>query len=593
MFQKFRGIIGIFIFLLLGSLLYLFESKNAYTSVKNHDGLSFIKIQRILKQNEKNIHAKGISVDARGKYQFSAILYVKKDSVTESIFPGDFILCSTKLNRIEDVHFPYAFSAKKYYETKGITHACFISSKNIIYHEKKNSINLYRIAYKINRKMTEAINRWPINNQAKEVLIALLTGTKDYLAEETRAAYADTGTIHVLAVSGLHTGLIYVLLLSILSFLLGNRLKIFQTLILISGLWFYALFTGLSPSVIRAATMFTFIELGKSIKRKTGIYHSLCLSAILLLSTSPFLLFDIGFQLSYSAVYGIVNLSNFLNRLFSISSHFVIKKITEIFSVSLAAQLFTAPFTLYYFSKFPTWFFIANIYAIPLITLTLYIGFPLAIVSLFSSDFDVLGNLPAFFVTINNKLNYLIQKLPYSVLDRIFIDHIQFMLLLISIILLSFSIVNRRKKTFFTGLSMVLLLQLYSTVQSFIIHQVKTEVYLISFQEKPLLLINAGGEKVWILSDNHEKIISKSSSFFSKYFYRWYIKENDIFWLEMPQEIVLTKDENPLLQISITRVSENGRAVKTRWPMQTASIKILPEGKRFILNRNGDRVLIL
>ncbi|MFN4298760.1 MAG: ComEC/Rec2 family competence protein [Thermaurantimonas sp.] len=594
-FIALRGFLIFFMFFSLGTILYTLEVKKINEYDKNYRGISTIKIERILKQKDHLLHAKGLCIDSVGRYLFKAILYIKKDSITESFLPGDFIVCNSSVNLIENTTFPYAFSAKKYYETKGISHAIFLSSKKVIHHYSNSQINLYRIAYLVNKKMIKAIIRWPLKKEAKEVLIALLTGSKDFLTDETREIYADTGTIHVLAVSGLHTGLIYILFLNFFSLIFGNRFKTIRVIFLVGILWFYALFTGLSPSVIRAATMFTFIELGNNLKRKTGIYHSLCLSALLLLSTSPLLLFDIGFQLSYAAVYGIVSTSKFFNQILSISDNFLLRKISEILSVSIAAQLFTFPFTMYYFSKFPTWFFVANLYAIPLITLTLYLGFPIAIFSFISEDFDFLGIIPAFFITINNFLNSLIIKLPFSILDKQFIDAVQFAFLLLTVVLLLHGLVNKKKWIFISGCTFLFLFKIYSAHQSYKILHSFTEIHLSFIQNKPLLMINLKGKKIWMFSDEFQKLKSKEKTIFSKYLNKWQIEESDVIWSGIPEKekIEFKNNSNSSLRIQIknVRLDETPKTINSPLNLE---VKIeSTDGRKYILNRNGDRVLIL
>ncbi|MCX8148839.1 ComEC/Rec2 family competence protein [Thermaurantimonas aggregans] len=592
--RSYRGVLVYFIFLSLGSLLYLKESEKLHACDKEYSGIHLLKIERILKQTENTIHAKGLSLDTNGKYYLRAILYIKKDSIIQAIIPGDYIIAISKVQPIENTTIPFAFQAKNYYETKGISHACYLTSKSILFHKKEDKFNLYKIAYEINQKIVKTILRWSINKDAREVLIALLTGSKDYLTEEIRTTYSDTGTIHVLAVSGLHTGLIYVLFASLLALIFGSKLRILRGFLLISILWFYALFTGLSPSVVRAATMFTFIEFGQNLKRKTGIYHSLCLSAVLLLSTSPLLLFDIGFQLSYAAVYGIVSTSNFFNKILSISDNFLLKKISEILSVSLAAQLFTFPFTVFYFSKFPTWFFIANLYAIPLVTLTLYLGFPIAIISMISDAFDFLGKVPAFFITVNNFLNNFIVKLPFSIIEKQFFDAVQFTLLLLTIVLLFYGIVNKKKRIFLTGIILLVLFEIYSVQQSFKISRAFTEIYLSFIQEKPLLLINLKGKKIWIFSANFQKIKTQRKTLFSKYLNKWQMEESDLVWNEMPEKIEIKERSKTLFTIHI----HNHASRTPPKPLEKLQhpLKVIlrsSDGKEFILNRDGYRILVL
>ena len=591
-----RGLAGFFLFYVLGIILFTIESQKMSTSIKELSGQHVVKIERLLKNTESTLHVKGLVVDSVGLPLLRVVLYITKDGLTKDILPGDVLFCSTVIKPIKDVKIPYAFSPEKYYWNKGITHKAYLHPKSITDIDKRDKLNPFRLAWKCNRKMVESIQKWPGNNKEKEVLIALLTGTKDYLSETTRNAYSDTGIIHVLAVSGLHTGLIYFLVSNVLFTFLGSRYQNIHSLIVIASLWFYALFTGLSPSVIRAATMFTFIQTGIALKRKTGIYHSLCLSALVLLSIKPFILFDIGFQLSYSAVYGIVTTANFFKKIIGFSSSVLFNKLAELVSVSFAAQWFTMPFTIYYFTKFPTLFFVANIYAIPLVTLALFLGLPIAALSFFLPKASYLGLFPSLIIQVNNYLTDLIQRLPYSTIKDIYISDFQFPVLIGFIIFTAYSIVNQKKNYLFVGLILLLIFQINSVRQLYKLSKNTLEIELFSVNENPVIFLKTGTSFGAIIHNKNEEFKEKVSYMFSKYLISKFLKESQIEWIAQPREvnIYFTNNDTLSLQFYLDKYRQRSKQECSMKDSNRESVVLvtLPGGDTVQLNCDGDRIFI-
>ena len=185
-------------------------------------------------------------------------------------------------------------------------------------------------------------------------------------------AYSNAGVVHLIAISGMHLALIYYFLLWIFARIPVIKKSKFTRLILVLGcLWFFSFLTGAPASVLRSAVMFTFIAIGNSFDKKNSIYNSLAISAFVLLCYDPFMLWDVGFQLSYLAVLGIVifqkyiyNWLYFKNKIFNLG--------WKLASVSLAAQLLTLPICIYYFHQFPLLFLLSNMIAIPLSTVALW-----------------------------------------------------------------------------------------------------------------------------------------------------------------------------------------------------------------------------
>lgn len=210
----------------------------------------------------------------------------------------------------------------------------------------------------------QQLRRWMPQASSSAFATALLLGDRSALPGEIVQAYSSSGLIHVLAVSGLHVGIIYVLLQSIWGKLLGRQ-KTVQLAALLACLWLYAAVTGLSASVTRASLMCSLLAIGKHFHRQAGVYNTLSAAALLLLWVQPSWLFDTGFQLSFAAVTGIVYLQPMLVKSIYLPHPWLLK-IWELSCVTLSAQLFTLPLTLHYFGQFPNYFLLTNLLVLPL-----------------------------------------------------------------------------------------------------------------------------------------------------------------------------------------------------------------------------------
>jgi competence protein ComEC len=288
------------------------------------------------------------------------------------------------------------------------------------------------------------------------VLAALTLGYTEDLQPDLRKSYSASGATHILSVSGLHVGTVYAVLFFIFGFLNHNqRQKISKIIIITLCMWGYAFITGLSPSVVRATLMFTFVALANCLERKSQIYNTIFMSAFFMLLVNPNFLFDIGFQLSYSAVLSIIFFQPPLTKLLP-TNHRFLKWGRDLLLVSVAAQIGTAPFTLYYFQQFPNYFLLTNLLVIPLSTLVIYLAMGLLAVSFI----PYLSTAVAFLLKISvGLLNFCIvqiEHLPYS-LSYISLDIKQTILIFMVIFSLSAYYYNKKFVPLALGLISLLL----------------------------------------------------------------------------------------------------------------------------------------
>ncbi len=278
-------------------------------------------------------------------------------------------------------------------------------------------------ANQLRAQSTQIITSYITDEAARGVMLALVLGVKDDLQDEVIQAFSATGAMHVLAVSGLHVGIIYALVFFVLKKLGLSKRKYRWWLAILSliTLWSYALLTGLSPSVLRAVTMFSFIAIGQALSRKTNIYNTLAASAMALLIYNPYLIMSVGFQLSYLAVFGIVYIQPKLYERFEFR-HWLWDKVWAITCVSIAAQLATAPLSILYFHQFPSYFLLSNLFIIPSAFIALSSGLVLLGVSAVPAVAVAFGWLVNQFIVSLNMVVFWLSELPGSTVNGIYVS---------------------------------------------------------------------------------------------------------------------------------------------------------------------------
>jgi len=310
--------------------------------------------------------------------QGRVLVYVQPTPQAEELRFGDEIVFHARLNTIPDPQNPSEFNYKRYMHFHQVSNQVYLDSS--AWRLTSRGSGFRRLVFGWQSRVIETIRSFDIEGRELAILSALLVGYKHHLTSEQVNAFASAGAMHVLAVSGLHVGIVFIIIHTLLQFLDKHRWgRISKGVLMIAMLWLYAMLTGLSPSVTRAATMFTFVIVAKQFRRRTDIFNTLASSAFALLLYNPFLIVEVGFQLSYLAVLGIVLLQPRIYDLWT-PKWWVVDKMWAITAVSLAAQAATFPLALLYFHQFPNYFLLSNLVVIPAATLILPAG--IALVSL-------------------------------------------------------------------------------------------------------------------------------------------------------------------------------------------------------------------
>jgi len=356
-----------------------------------------------------------LSGDSTSAHDELVIAYFRKDSLSRLIRQGDLLVMNTTLNAVNNAGNPYEYDYRGYLARKHIGRSAFVESNSWRKIDSYAQNPLFNLSYRIRYSLLDILKRSNLSGNELAVSSALALGYKADLENELLKAYSRSGAIHVLAVSGLHVGIIFMVFkMLLLPFSFIQRTKWLRALILLAVLWLYALITGLSPSVMRAATMFSFIAAGEALNRRAYIYNSIAASAFILLLANPGNLLELGFQFSYMAVIAIVYLNPFLKGLYTFKNWFL-EKVWDLTCVSIAAQAGTAPLVLYYFHQFPSYFLLSNYVVIPAASVIIYGVALLFFISPVPVVFETVSWLLDKFLYAVNSMVFFIEKIPGSV----------------------------------------------------------------------------------------------------------------------------------------------------------------------------------
>ena len=361
------------------------------------------------------------------------LLYLEKDSASMLLRTGDRIVFSPELTGIENKGNPEEFDYRKYLAYNMIYSSDYLAGDEWRLVDNE-SIGFRPKLSRLRLKLVGLLREFGLSDDEVSVMAAMTMGYSDILSDEIRHAYSSAGAMHILAVSGLHVGIIYGIIVFMLSFIRSEKLNWLKVLITILLIWLYALFTGLSPSVTRASLMFSIMSLGKLQKNSPGSLNAVFASMFILLIANPYNIANIGFQLSYSAVIGIIVLQPKLYSIFEVKNK-VLDWIWSLTTVSVAAQLATAPLCLHYFHQFSNYFLLTNYVMIPISTVAIWVCFIFFAVSWIPYVSSAVAYCLSWLAKAMNFACLTIEGLPFSTTQDIYINTPQ-MLLLFAIIIM-------------------------------------------------------------------------------------------------------------------------------------------------------------
>ena len=426
---------GFFVFLLFTSLGILTVSGNNQRNFKNHysnlidnsaDSIPTVtlRIREVLKPG--NYYDKYIvdvlSIDNQ-QVNGKSLLNIKKDSLAASLNVDELFIAPIAFKELINPLNPNQFDYKNYLEKKYIYHQIFTTNEHL-FEIENNGQTIFGIADKIRSHINSKLIKYDFEADELAIINALLMGQRQDISKEVHNDYTNAGAIHILAVSGLHVGIVLLILTIIFKpieqFKHGKRIKM---ILIVCLLWCFAIIAGLSASVTRAVTMFSIVAIAMNLKRPTNIYNTLAISMFIILLFKPLFLFDVGFQLSYLAVISIVAIDPLLYKLW-LPKLWIVDKLWHTLTISISAQFGIIPISLYYFHQFPSLFFISNLVIIPFLGIILGFGLiviigavlgvlPKAVADLYGW---IIHTMNQFVGWVSNQENFLIKDISFNIL---------------------------------------------------------------------------------------------------------------------------------------------------------------------------------
>ncbi|MBG6235775.1 competence protein ComEC [Pedobacter sp. CAN_A7] len=367
---------------------------------------------------------------------------------------GEVLILPASYKTVNPPQNPGEFDYRNWLANHQVYHQLYVPPQKVfrLKHFAGHPLKVYAINL---RKQQVAFFKKTLQHpEAFAVASTLILGYRADLSKETLAAYSATGTIHALSVSGMHVGMIYIVLHALLQFMNKSRLlKISRTLLIIGLIWFYAMLTGFSPSVLRSAFMLSTFIIGKTINRQSNSYNTMAFSAVALLIYQPLLLFDLGFQLSFLSVFGLIYLQPLLYHLIYFKALWA-DKLWNYTALSIAAQLTTFPLSVYYFHQFPVLFLFSNLFILLPVTLMMYIGLLMLLAKL-----EFLAPVLEYLINMMNTGLTWIAALPYATISSIWLQPHELILLLLLVIFGLRSFIKAQKYSLFFALCAWLCLQ--------------------------------------------------------------------------------------------------------------------------------------
>ncbi len=511
------GIIAALTTVCLGILIVaIAQPKNAndhYTNISSTQQENWkLKVTEVLKPNsfsERYI----AEVTEYNSYKASGKIILDKaiDSTFQKLQVDDELFVFALKDEIKSPLNPYQFNYKNYLEKQGIYHQLKLNANNhIVLENSSRTIKGY--ATSLRQNIITKLEQAHFGNAELGIIQALLLGQRDTISKETYTDYKNAGAVHILAVSGLHIGI----LLLFLEFMLRPmeflpKGKTFKLVAIVLLLWGFAFLAGLSASVVRAVTMFSFVAYALYLNRPSNTFNILALSMFfILLVFDPMLLFNVGFQMSYAAVFAIVWVYPILQK-FWYPKNWLVRQVWQLLSVSIAAQVGVLPISLYYFHQFPGLFFISNLLIVPFLGLILGLGIIVVAFILLNIAPNNLIELYNSIIGIMNSVIKWVAQQEAFIFRNISFDSLQLVLtycLLISMIWILIKNTFKRTLTFLICFIVLQLWLLYNQQNTY-----EKEQLLLVHQTKNSILAHQKGNELSVFTNNSSATKNFATSF--------------------------------------------------------------------------------
>jgi len=468
--KDYKSIFGVIVFAqlcLLGFILYhannpLYDAQ--HFSIQEQNGSYVGVVNSVLDKNEKQEIRIRLELCKTGLDSFinctgNSLLYCSVDS-TKQLELGDRIRFDVNWKPIKSNPNPYAFDYSRYLFFQKIHHIGYLKPRDWKLVEKEGLPVLQQIASKYRSECFKTLEKWIPKKENLSIASAMVLGLRSDLAEELKNAFVETGAIHVLAVSGLHVGILSMIVLWILNFLPSRSLffKVLRYILYLSVIWMFALITGAGPAVLRACLMFSLYFSAGIFSRSSASMNSLAAAAFLILLNNPYQLFYLGFQFSFLAITSILIFMPFAQSYYQ-NKHLFIRYFLNLIVLSCVAQILVAPLSISYFNQFAVYFFLSGIVAVPAAFLVLCSSVGILAFSPVFPDWScsIFSKVLNWSLDILRESVLYIQNLPGAVLSELYLDSIQIIFLYGFVFsLIFFLFVSRRSLLIFCILSVFL-----------------------------------------------------------------------------------------------------------------------------------------
>lgn len=464
------------------------------------NGVWQLKIKEVLRPNPYSDRFVADVVSFENKKSTGKLLLsLSHDPNAKKPKIDDEVLLFATAQRIGPVLNPHQFDYGGYMKKQGIQHQIRAQPETLCYKDEP-SATLFGMAMRFREHIIAKLEQEPFGKDQLGVIQALLLGKRDDISEETYDNYKNAGAVHILAVSGLHVGILLLILQFALAplarFPKGRTLQLVFTVLL---LWVFAFVAGLSPSIVRAVTMFSFFAYARYLNRPTNTFNIIALSMFFILLLRPLFLFQVGFQMSYAAVFSIVWIYPKMQGFWS-PGNYIVQKTWQLFSVSVAAQLGVLPISLFYFNQFPALFFVSNLLIIPFLGIILSLGLLVILLTLS-------GTLPKYLVAIydliigsmNRTIEWIADQETF-VFNDIPFDVAQMLMGYATIVAFVLFLLNLKWKNGMAFLFGVICLQLWAIKKAYDLEHKETLV--IAHSVNAPLLLHQSGKRLFAYSNN-------------------------------------------------------------------------------------------
>lgn len=404
----------------------------------------------------------------------SMLLYYRKESA-HSFVPGDRLVIKCTPDEITNRGNPYEFNYRFYMENLGIKYYAFADEADILFRDSTASKKLRHKALIVRNKIIGMYENRGISKANLPLVAALILGEKSRLDPDQKQNFIRSGVMHVMAVSGLHAMILSIFILNLL-FFLKRRFNLVRIILAVLLLWAFAFITGLTPSVLRATIMFTFIQAGNLMHRKVNGINSVLASAFVLVLLHPSVIFDSGFLLSYSAVIFIIA---FYREFYLIihPANKVLDWLWQSVAITIIAQLGTLPLTIMLFNRFPVWFLITNTIIVPISSVGIILGCLIPVLYPIRAISMAIGVILDWLTWLMDLLTEKAASLPLSGITGLGMTVPECILLFCLITALMISVIKRSKVVIFPTIGLMLLYALVSA--SDMIHTKRTNELIV------------------------------------------------------------------------------------------------------------------